>query len=150
MLVTAFRKYMTSHGLWTLREGPKTPTKWFSETGNDWLYQTTVIGARDALASENRVIYCISAWLHKVIGYRFIQQRLTQIMKDQFRSVGVSRFIQFDPQNQNPSNHLTGWTSAFQTSENIFPLENIHGSWLVACDRYIETMLHSTRGAGGI
>ena len=35
LLVMAFRKYMTSHGPRTLREGPETPTEWISESVTD-------------------------------------------------------------------------------------------------------------------
>ena len=36
LLVIAFRKYMLSHGLRTLREGPETATEWKSESVRDW------------------------------------------------------------------------------------------------------------------
>ena len=35
LLVMAFRKYMTSHGPRTLREGPETTTEWKSESVTD-------------------------------------------------------------------------------------------------------------------
>ena len=54
LLVSAVGKYMTSHGLRKLRDGPKTLTQTSESVSNQPTNQLTGIGARDGYASKNR------------------------------------------------------------------------------------------------
>ena len=54
LLVSAVGKYMTSHGLRKLRDGPKTLTQTSESVSDQPTNQLTGIGARDGYASKNR------------------------------------------------------------------------------------------------
>ena len=117
LLVIAFRKYITSRGLRTLKNGPETPTQWKSESVSDWLTNLLTGGVDPAISIHMRGFQKQISIDPTTAYWRNIQETGSELV----RKIRNTRqhYYSYPGSNVHYSNLFTTWTPVLLTKHLI-------------------------------